>query len=967
MSFLPLLESSLLRSTIPMLLLAAVHPGTRAADLEWPEITAETKPWSRWWWLGNIGRPEDFSSEMEKYAAVGLGGLEITPIYGVRGYESRFVPYLSADWMKQLGHVLEEGKRLDLGIDMATGTGWPFGGPWIGPDTAGRYLVHRVYPVGGSGRLEEPVVFEQEPVLRFAGPLRVVLSELRDPVSSNDNLQALALDQVRFPRRIPLVALIGFSSGRDPIDLTGRVDPDGRLDWEAPPASEGWTLHALFQGWHGKQVERAGPGGEGDVVDHFSGDALKSYLGHFDQAFAGRPLDGLRAFFNDSYEVDDADGEADFTPSFLEAFEMRRGYDLRWHLPALSGGGDGDEAARVLSDYRETISDLLLEEFTRTWGGWARAMGKIIRNQAHGSPGNLLDLYAASDIPEQEGSDVLSIKMASSAAHVTGKRLASAEAATWINEHFSGTLGEVKEAVDQFFLGGINHIVYHGTAFSPPDEPWPGFHFYASIELNPSNPIWRDFPVLNRYVARVQSFLQTGRPDEDVLLYYPIHDRWAQVGDGTLPHFHGRENEGMTQWREVSGRLHQAGLGFDFVSDRQLGGVTLADGLLRTEGGADYRAIVLPETRLMPLETLQRVLGLVAQGATAVVQGSLPVDVPGWSRLEERRAAFEALVGNLKQNGSIADGVEILPWGRGRLLIGDDPVAMLEAAGVRRETLVDVGFSMIRRRTEAGHDLFLVNRSVETLDGWFPLADAFHDAALYDPMSGMSGRGATRTGRDMKGEIFLQVPPGASIIIRTSDRAIEGPAFPYWRKGGEGVAIGGEWSIDFVAGGPDLPESVVLQEPGFWTERGWERAAVFSGTAVYRTGFVRPENPADGWMLNLPEVADSCRVRLNGREIAALIHPPWRVILTADELLESNDLEIEVTNLAANRIADLDRRSVLWKRFYNVNMPARFRENRGPDGLFTAAAWPVRPSGLAGPVTLTPMEALKSLEPMPTR
>ena len=68
-----------------------------------------------------------------------------------------------------------------------------------------------------------------------------------------------------------------------------------------------------------------------------------------------------------------------------------------------------------------------------------------------------------------------------------------------------------------------------------------------------------------------------------------------------------------------------------------------------------------------------------------------------------------------------------------------------------------------------------------------------------------------------------------------------------------------------------------------------------------------------------------------------------------------NVLEIEVTNLMANRIADLDRRGVAWKKFYNVNMPARLQTNRGEDGLFSAAKWAPLPSGLAGPVTLTPL------------
>ncbi len=61
------------------------------------------------------------------------------------------------------------------------------------------------------------------------------------------------------------------------------------------------------------------------------------------------------------------------------------------------------------------------------------------------------------------------------------------------------------------------------------------------------------------------------------------------------------------------------------------------------------------------------------------------------------------------------------------------------------------------------------------------------------------------------------------------------------------------------------------------------------------------------------------------------------------------------TNLPGKRIADLDRRGVAWKKFYNVNMPARLPQNRGPDGLFTAAKWEPLDSGLIGPVTLTPL------------
>ena len=119
----------------------------------------------------------------------------------------------------------------------------------------------------------------------------------------------------------------------------------------------------------------------------------------------------------------------------------------------------------MLADYRETVSDLLLDTFTTEWGAWARRRGSIVRNQAHGSPANLLDLYAASEIPETEGDEIPRFKWATSAAHVAGRRLVSAEAATWLGEHFRSTLADVRAAVDLFFVAGVNHIVLsrHGV------------------------------------------------------------------------------------------------------------------------------------------------------------------------------------------------------------------------------------------------------------------------------------------------------------------------------------------------------------------------------------------------------------------------------------------------------------------------------------------------------------------------
>jgi hypothetical protein len=934
-----------------------------AAALAWPQITRQTKPWARWWWLGSAVNKRDLTTEMEKYEKAGLGGLELTAIYGVHGREDRFIKYLSPAWVEMLEHTLHEADRLGIGIDMAVTTGWPFGGPWVGPEDACKDFVSKTFELKGGERLHEAVRFVQKPLLRTVGT-HVNIKDLKQPVSANENLQALALDQVRFETQLPLETLMAYSDRGETLNLTDRVDAAGRLDWVAPAGS--WKLYAIFQGWHGKQVERAAPGGEGDVVDHFSADALTHYLSKLDRAFAGHDIRPLRAFFNDSYEVDDAEGQSDWTPKFFDEFRARRGYDLREQLPALLSDDTPERHARVLYDFRETISDLLLERFTDTWRRWAATKGAIIRNQPHGSPANILDLYAASDIPETEGLDVVRMKFASSAADVTGKPLASAEAVTWLDEHFLSTLGDVKRAVDLDFLGGINHVVYHGLAFSPEDEPWPGRLFYAAVHFGPQNPDWKNFPALNAYIARTQSFLQWGRPDNDVLLYYPIHDMWSEPGKERLVHVGGGFDIGITQGDARA--MLDAGYAFDFISDRQLAGTTFDGDLLRTaarstraaSGGGSYKVIVLPESRFIPVATFDKLVRLARQGATVVVRNELPADVPGFANLDARRARLKQLVDQLHFDGTGEAGIASAKVGEGRFLLGGDLSRLLSYANVRREALVGQGLHFTRRVYAGGSLYFINNRSDKSVDGWVPLETGARAAVIFDPMRGDAGLAALRAaGVGGASEVYLQLPPGESLIVKTSDGAVRGPSYPYFKTAGEPQTLGGTWSVRFVEGGPELPPERETRELNSWTEFEGDAYKTFSGTARYTINFKRPQGAGREWLLDLGRVEESARVRLNGKELGTLIMSPFSVRVPGALLKEMNTLEVEVSNLPANRIIDLDRRGVKWKRFYNTNFPARRPENRGPDGLFDASHWSPKDSGLLGPVTLTPIEAAR--------
>jgi hypothetical protein len=963
--------------------LSVTAPQAQPNRRDWPPITAETKPWTRWWWQGSAVDKASLSAQLQALSAIGIGGVEVTPIYGVSGAEARFIPYLSSQWMAMLDHALREATRLTMRVDMATGTGWPFGGPWVDDEIAARSLAYKTWTLGSGERLTEPVTLRQAPLVRAIGnqihivnegapgdPPRganpsalavrpdarpIQISDLVEPVTANRNLQALALEQVKYPRDLPVIALIAFSDAGASVDLTSRVQADGTLDWTAPQGR--WTVYGLFAGWHGKLVERAAPGGEGMVIDHFSANAIRKYLLPFDRAFTGHIIDRLRAFFNDSYEVDDAMGEADWTPLLFSEFEKRRGYDLKSHLPALLGRDTSDTGLRVLADYRETISDLLLDTFTTEWSAWAKRHGRQVRNQAHGSPANILDLYAASDIPETEGSEIQRFKWATSAAHVAGRPRVSAEAATWLGEHFRVRLADVREAVDRFFVAGVNHIVYHGTAYSPLGDPWPGWQFYASVEFNPQNAWWDDFRALNTYVARAQSFLQSGRADTDVLLYYPFYESSSVPGKSLLAHYGGAAPPAQgTAFERAASALQAAGFTYDFISDRQLHRLQASNGRLTNDGRTSYQTIVFPSCRYVPLETILGVLELARSGATIVSFEAWPSDVSGLSDLDNRRARFKAAIADVNFDILDADNVREATIGRGRILQGRNLDRLLNRANVRRESLVDHGLQFARRIDSMGRIYFVSNPGDSAIDEWVPFEIRGETVMAFDPMTGRRGRLTTRTREGLR-EVYLQIPAGGSLIVAESPGRVD-EAFELFRAAGEPQDLSGPWTVRFLKGGPSLPPLRRLDQLVSWTAFGHD-AEVFSGTALYTTTFAPPATGATSWQLDLGRVAESARVRLNGHDLATLIGPPFRVVLDRSQLRPTNTLEVWVTNLSANRIRDLDVRGVSWKKFYNVNFHPRLPENRAPDGLFTAAKWEPLESGLLGPVTLTPLTLVR--------
>jgi len=930
----------------------ATKPET--GELGWPEITRENKPWTRWWWPASAVGKADIDTMVEQYAAAGLGGMEVTTIYGAKGYEDRFLDYLTPQWMELFTYTLEQADAHGLGIDLANASGWPFGGPWVTPDYACRYLANRTFKLRSGEKLADKIRYTEPAMVRTIGTPDDI-SRMAYPIAQNDSLQQHAYEQVRYPQDLPLIAVTAHSAAGAYEDLTARVQADGTLDWTAPEGD--WTVCALFLGWHGKLVERAGPGGEGDVIDHFSAEAIDRYLKKFDEAFQGYDVSKIRYYFNDSYEVDDARGNSDWTPDFFEQFQARRGYDLKPHMAELLGvAGDKDVQDRVVFDYRETIGELLRETYSARWQAWAAAQGKGIRNQAHGSPANIMDLYGVSDVPETEGRSIIGMKTASSAAHVTDKPLTSAEACTWLNEHFLSTLGDVKTSVDTYFLSGVNHIFYHGTCLSPNDAPWPGWMFYAAVHFQPTNPFWKDFGAFNTYVARCQSFLQAGHPDTDILLFFDATDLLSERGREQLLFHMGQNTPAQSAIGKSAEALYNRGYTWDYITDKMVRENIRADrGEIVTLGGSRYKTLIVPECDKMYLSTFEQLLALARKGATILVENELPKDVPGMTDLEQNRARLAKLKAGLRFTEE--NGIRTARVGKGRICVSSDLDALLASAGVSRERMYDNGLQCISRvKDDGGRYYFVKNPTAEAIQGWIPVDAVCGSIGIYDPMDGRFGFGRVRTGEDGKAEVWMKLEPDQSLLLETFAGSYEGPQFSTYQLDGGRRILTGDWTVTFTDGGPTLPAQRTVSRLGSWTLYGKPYEA-FSGTAEYRYRLAPTEGAAAAWELDLGDVRESASVWFDGTYIGTLFEKPWAVRLTQEQVRRGGELVIKVSNLMANRIIDMDRRGEHWQILYNANISPRLPISRGPDGGFSAARWDIRESGLMGPVTLAPLKA----------
>jgi len=727
-------------SLILCAVLATCHPATSAEDLGrgFAQPPDSARPWVYWFWLnGNITR-EGITADLEAMKRVGIGGVLIMEVD--QGAPLGPIPFASTEWRELFRHVASEAARLGLQLNMNNDAGWNgSGGPWVTPDKAMQKVVWTETSVQGpthyDGHLPQPPTvagfYRDIAVLAFPTP-----GDYRIP--DIEGKSALVRRDLPPAAQFPVVGADQVIRRDRIVDLTDKMAPDGHLVWDAPEGK--WTVLRLGHTPTGAMNGPSPESGRGLECDKLSPEGAEA---HF-RGFMGKliadvgPLAGktLVATHIDSWEI----GSQNWTPRFREQFQRLRGYDPLLYLPTMTGRvvHSLEVSERFLWDLRQTVSDLLVDDYAGHMRELARQHGMRLSIEAYGDTTCDNLAYAGrADEPMGEfwswppfGAGGTLIEM-SSAAHVYGKPIVGAEAFTagdgekWLYHPAS-----IKAMGDWAFCLGINRFVFHRYALQPWLDRRPGMTMGPwGLHYERTQTWWEQSKPWHEYLSRCQYLLQRGLPVVDILCLAP---------------------EGAPRSFNPPPSLNRTGYKADACStEAVLTRVTVKDHRLVLPDGMSYQVLVLPGAETMTPQLLRRVSELVRDGATVI--GTPPAKAPGLSGYPQCDAEVRGLVDTL--------------WGSGKIIKDKTADQVLTARGVLPDFTADRVLDFIHRRIGDVDAYFVANASAHAVNATCTFRIAGRRPELWRTESGRRELPAVYSQLPGATRVPLRLDPGESVFV----------------------------------------------------------------------------------------------------------------------------------------------------------------------------------------------------------
>ena len=673
---------------------------------------------------------------------------------------------------------------------------------------------------------------------------------------------------------------------------TAQVVPvgPGGIEWRAPAPPPGaggypkpWELilvRHIFRSSPTRMSNRAdgtrAKDSQYSLIDYLNPDATRAFLKitheTYKQAIGDEFGKTVLGFFGDE---PDYTGFMPWTPKLLDEFRQQKGYDLQPYLPLLFAPKTTDEAWRAKADYWDVWSGMFRDAFFGVQADWCannnveylvhlnheenalrldlpedhiRNEGDFLRDMRRVQvPGiDNLSQFVPNRVHAPDGAwneNSNFPKLASSAAHLFGRPKVWTESA--------GGVGiDGKFQLDFQVVRGVNAL----QVGLPGVRVGPGGATAAPPQA----------PMLEWYADRAGYLMAIGRPAAQVGLYYPSNSMW--MGD----------EEADRSMTKLGWQLLEHQVDWDYFDEQSLSSVaTIENGGFKNLSGQVYRAIVIPSSTVITRSALDRLQAFVKAGGKAIFVGKTP------------KLVVDKTFLNAKDTPDLSFATLIEPAG--------DITARVIAALPKPDVALD---SPWRRLT-------YTHRSWSDADAYF----------FFNESDQAESRVATIAGRGQAQVWDL----GTGLIHALAADAAENGAVRF------SLALG-PYETKFVVVGP-LPAGVAAPEPsaasgvtlaelgGDWTVdlngkavttalRPWEAlgAPSFAGPATYRKQFSATAAPAGKRLfLELGDVHDYARVKLNGTELEAHAWQPYRWEVTNVVKAGANELEVEVRATAGGR------------------------------------------------------------------
>ena len=702
------------------------------------------RPWVYWFWLnGNITR-EGITADLEAMKRVGIGGVLIMEVD--QGAPVGPIAFMSPRWRELFKHVAAEAWRLGLEVNMNDDAGWNgSGGPWIKPEQSMQKVVWSETSLEGLKRFEGPL----PPPEAVAGYYRDI-TVLAFPTPGDfriDNIQGKAAYERRgiapaAETKLPPEMVIDRARI---IDLTASMDKEGRLAWDAPPGK--WTVLRIGHTSTGATNAPSPESGRGLECDKLSKEGIEAQfagmMGPLIADVGSAAGKTLVATHIDSWE----NGSQNWTGRMREEFQKRRGYDPLPFLPTLSGRvvESLEVSERFLWDLRQTVSDLVVENYAGHMARLAQQRGLRLSIEAYGGPCDDMTYAGRADEPMCEfwigGGAFETCKEMASAAHTYGKRILGAESFTADDrERWLQHPGIIKALGDRAFCEGVNRFVFHRYAMQPwlsykpgmTMGPW-GLHYERTATW------WEQSRPWHEYLSRCQYLLRQGLFVADICYLQP---------------------EGSPQ-----GFFDHRRHGYDYdncTAEAVLTRMSVRDGRIVLPDGMSYRLLALPDVTTMTPPLLRKIKDLVEAGATVI--GPRPRKSPSLSDYPKCDEQVNQLADELWAD---CDGgtVKEHTHGKGKIIWGLAPEEILAKMDVPPDFTAGPFVRWIHRSVDGVEIYFVASagqQPTETVctfrtsgmrpDFWQPETGQIEQVAVYE-----QGNGVTR--------IPIRFEPGGSVFV----------------------------------------------------------------------------------------------------------------------------------------------------------------------------------------------------------